>query len=72
MNVNQARNYLLLHEYVSMGVLKDYDIKVPKFSVASSSKEVKEIFESGGLYNFFVVEINACTNVIQIFNLILV
>ncbi len=32
-----------------MGVLKDYDIKVPKFSVASSPKEVKEIFESGGL-----------------------
>lgn len=56
MNVNQARNYLLLHEYVSMGVLKDYDIKVPKFSVASSPKEVKEIFESGDLGGDVVIK----------------
>ena len=54
LNVNQARNYLLLHEYVSMGILKEYDIKVPKFQVASSPKEVKEVVESGGLKRFLL------------------
>lgn len=56
LNVNQARNYLLLHEYVSMGILKDYDITVPKFKVASSSKEVKEAVESGELGNDVVIK----------------
>ncbi len=27
----QVRNYLLLHEYVSMGLMKEYDIKIPNF-----------------------------------------
>lgn len=56
LNVNQARNYLLLHEYVSMGILKEYDIKVPKFQVASSPKEVKEVVESGDLGNDVVIK----------------
>lgn len=56
LNVNQARNYLLLHEYVSMGILKDYDINIPKFKVASSSKEVQEIVESKDLGDDVVIK----------------
>lgn len=56
LNVNQARNYLLLHEYVSMGILKEYDIKVPKFQVASNPKEVKDVVESGDLGNDVVIK----------------
>jgi len=56
LNVNQARNYLLLHEYVSMGILKDYDIKIPRFQVASSSKEVEKIVESKELGDDVVIK----------------
>ena len=47
---NQARTYLLLHEYVSMGLLQEFGIKVPKFKVASTPNEVKEVTASGGSY----------------------
>ncbi len=48
LNANQTRNYLLLHEFVSMGLMKDFDINIPKFKVASTPAEVKQITESGG------------------------
>ena len=47
-NVNQARTYLLLHEYVSLGILQQYGIRVPKFKVASTPLEVREATSSGG------------------------
>lgn len=55
-NANQTRNYLLLHEYVSMGILKDYDISIPKFHVASNAAEVKQVTASGELGNDVVIK----------------
>jgi succinyl-CoA synthetase beta subunit len=54
--INQARNYLLLHEYVSMGVLKEFGINTPRFKVATTPSEVKEIAASGELGNDVVVK----------------
>jgi hypothetical protein len=48
LNNTQVRNYLLLHEYVSMGVLQEFGIQIPKFQVASTPAQVKEITASGG------------------------
>jgi succinyl-CoA synthetase beta subunit len=48
LNNSQIRNYLLLHEYVSMGILQEFGVKVPKFKVASKTSEVKEAASSGG------------------------
>jgi hypothetical protein len=48
LSASQLRTYLLLHEYVSMGVLQEAGIKVPKFRVASTPAEVKEAASSGG------------------------
>ena len=48
LSATQLRTYLLLHEYVSMGVLQDAGIKVPKFRVASTPAQVKEAASSGG------------------------
>ncbi len=56
LSINQARNYLLLHEYVSMGILKDYNISVPNFRVASDAKEVKAVFDSGELGKDVVIK----------------
>ena len=47
-NKNQIRTYLLLHEYVSMGILQDYGITVPKFKVAKTPVDVKKLTASGG------------------------
>ena len=47
-NANQTRNYLLLHEYVSMGLMKEFDINIPKFKVATTAEEVKQFTNSGG------------------------
>ncbi len=35
-----------------MGLLQEYGIKVPKFRVASTDKEVYEIAKSGGIEKF--------------------
>jgi succinyl-CoA synthetase beta subunit len=56
LNLNQSRNYLLLHEYVSMGILKDYDINVPKFKVSKTAEDVKKVFESGELGKDVVIK----------------
>jgi len=48
-NANQSRGYLLLHEYVSMGLLQEYGIKVPKFRIAQTPQEVYEAQKSGEL-----------------------
>jgi hypothetical protein len=45
---NQQRNYLLLHEYVSMGLLQEFGINIPKFKVATTPAQVKEFTSSGG------------------------
>jgi len=55
-NKNQIRNYLLLHEYVSMGLLKDYDIRIPNFKVATTPAEVKSAASSGELGKDVVVK----------------
>jgi hypothetical protein len=47
-NNTQLRTYLLLHEYVSMGLLQEFGVKIPKFKTASSAAEVKQITASGG------------------------
>jgi len=56
LNVSQSRSYLLLHEYVSMGILKDYDINVPKFEVVQKPDQVKEILLSGELGKDVVIK----------------
>jgi hypothetical protein len=48
-NNTQLRTYLLLHEYVSMGLLQEFGVKVPKYKTATSAAQVKEITASGGL-----------------------
>ncbi len=47
---NQQRNYLLLHEYVSMGLLQEFGINIPKFKVATTPAQVKEFTSSGGWF----------------------
>lgn len=42
---NSCRN-LSLHEYLPMGLLKDYNVSIPKGWVASSPKEAFQIAES--------------------------
>ena len=56
LNTTQIRNYLLLHEYVSMGVLQEAGIKIPKFKTATSAAQVKEIAASGELGKDVVVK----------------
>lgn len=53
---NQSRSYLLLHEYASMGILKEFGINTPNFKVATTPAEVKAIAESGELGNDVVVK----------------
>lgn len=55
-NLSQQRTYLLLHEYVSMGILQEFGIKVPKFKVATTPAEVKAITSSGELGKDVVVK----------------
>lgn len=43
------RFYLLLHEYVSMGLLEQAGIRVPKFRVAETPEQVYQIAASKGL-----------------------
>jgi len=52
----QVRNYLLLHEYVSMGLMKEYDLKIPNFRVATTPAEVKAAASSGELGKDVVVK----------------
>jgi succinyl-CoA synthetase beta subunit len=49
----QKRFYLLLHEYVSMGLLEEAGIRVPKYRVAETADQVYKIAASQGL-NFFI------------------
>ncbi len=51
---NQQRNYLLLHEYVSMGLLQEFGINIPKFKVATTPAQVKEFTSSGGCCLFIL------------------
>jgi acyl-CoA synthetase (NDP forming) len=44
----QKRFYLLLHEYVSMGLLQEAGIRVPKFRVAETVDQVYQIASSNG------------------------
>lgn len=55
-NANQTRSYLLLHEYVSMGLMQEFDINIPKFRVASTPAQVKQITESGELGKDVVIK----------------
>jgi hypothetical protein len=43
------RFYLLLHEYVSMGLLEEAGIRVPKFRVAESPDQAYQIAASQGM-----------------------
>jgi len=52
----QKRGYLLLHEYVSMSVLQEAGIRVPKFQVADTPYEVKKITSSGELGKDVVIK----------------
>jgi succinyl-CoA synthetase beta subunit len=45
----QKRFYLLLHEYVSMGLLEQAGIRVPKYRVAETADQVYKIAASQGL-----------------------
>jgi succinyl-CoA synthetase beta subunit len=53
----QKRFYLLLHEYVSMGLLEDAGIRVPKFRVAETPDQVYQIASSHGwcLFSLFLM-----------------
>lgn len=37
---------LNVHEYISMGLLKEYGVPVPKYHVANSADEASDIFEN--------------------------
>lgn len=39
-----------------MGILKDYDIKIPQFKVAKNATDVKEVFDSGNLGKDVVIK----------------
>jgi len=52
----QKRFYLLLHEYVSMGLLEEAGIRVPKYRVAETADQVYKIASSQGL-NFSLVHV---------------
>jgi len=49
----QKRFYLLLHEYVSMGLLEEAGIRVPKFRVAESVDQAFEIASSKGYFTVY-------------------
>jgi hypothetical protein len=58
-NKNQIRTYLLLHEYISLGLLKDAGINVPKFKVASTTDQVRQITASqGSIFVLFYLFLN--------------
>ena len=44
----QKRFYLMLHEYVSMGLLEEAGIRVPKYRVAETPDQVYQIAASQG------------------------
>lgn len=48
-SITPKRFYLLLHEYVSMGLLEQAGIRVPKFRVAETPEQVYQIAASKGL-----------------------
>lgn len=52
----QKRFYLLLHEYVSMGLLEEAGIRVPKFRVAKTADQAHHIASSGELGNDLVLK----------------
>ncbi|CAF1249189.1 unnamed protein product [Didymodactylos carnosus] len=52
----QKRFYLLLHEYVSMGLLQDFGIRVPNFKLASTAEQVHQIAVSKELGNDLVIK----------------
>ncbi|CAF2855872.1 unnamed protein product [Rotaria sp. Silwood2] len=52
----QKRFYLLLHEYVSMGLLEQVGIRVPKFRVAESVDQVYQIASSHELGSDLVIK----------------
>lgn len=56
LNNSQVRNYLLLHEYVSMGLLQEYGVNIPKFKTVSTPAQVKEVTQSGELGKDVVVK----------------
>ncbi|CAF1613508.1 unnamed protein product [Adineta ricciae] len=52
----QKRYYLLLHEYVSMGLLEEAGIRVPKFRVAETPDQAYQIASSGDVGNDLVIK----------------
>lgn len=52
----QKRFYLLLHEYVSMGLLEEAGIRVPKYRVAQTVDQVYEIASNKELGNDLVIK----------------
>ncbi|CAF4980082.1 unnamed protein product, partial [Rotaria magnacalcarata] len=52
----QKRFYLLLHEYVSMGLLQEAGIRVPKYRVAETPEQAYQIAESQEIGNDFVIK----------------
>ncbi|CAF1116656.1 unnamed protein product [Didymodactylos carnosus] len=53
---SQKRYYLLLHEYVSMGLLEDFGIRVPKFKLATTAEQVQQIAASKEFGNDLVIK----------------
>ncbi|CAF1517831.1 unnamed protein product [Rotaria sordida] len=54
--ITQKRFYLLLHEYVSMGLLEQAGIRVPKYRVAESVDQVYQIASSHELSTDLVMK----------------
>ncbi|CAF3584624.1 unnamed protein product [Rotaria socialis] len=52
----QKRFYLLLHEYVSMGLLEEAGIRVPKYRVAETPEQAYQIAASQELGSDFVIK----------------
>ncbi|UJR15572.1 hypothetical protein I4U23_002510 [Adineta vaga] len=55
-SITQKRFYLLLHEYVSMGLLEEAGIRVPKYRVAETPDQVYHIASSQELGNDLVIK----------------
>ncbi|CAF0734523.1 unnamed protein product [Didymodactylos carnosus] len=53
---SQKRYYLLLHEYVTMGLLEDFGICVPKFKLATTPEQVQQIAASKEFGNDLVIK----------------
>jgi succinyl-CoA synthetase beta subunit len=51
----QKRFYLLLHEYVSMGLLEEAGIRVPKYRMAETADQAYKIALSQGLILYLII-----------------